>query len=174
MKASKRAKIENRLKKLRKRFGADINEDSLDKDFTGITSDDLGCIGVRTFFTGEIFWVGREGWQGCGGFYTNTTRDHHPGLVLRKQMMQYQPVEMVPGSKRQYPYLADKQPATLFQPETDITWKIPGRDRPDEQFFVLEYRRPVARTHISFSLGRLQHADTVRLQTVMRKIEQHP
>lgn len=172
MKASRSVAVEKRLKKLRKRFASMLHEKDLDKDFAEITADDNAHIADRTFFAGEIFWVEREGWQGCGGFHTNASRDHHPGLVVRKQGQPHQPVAMVPGSTKQYRYLKNGRPAACFHPEKNIAWKISNRDHPSEQYYVLDYRRPVARSHIGFPLGRLQHSDTIRLQRAVQRIEQ--
>lgn len=157
----------SRLERLRERFSCDYQVRDVDKDERFVTSTRPEHMHDRTFFLGEIFWVGRLGWHGCGGFGANGSRDHHPGAVCRKQVRGCKPVDMVPGSTKLREQLENGAEAHIFSPAGKIKWDGEDRGGPETQFFVLDYVRPVPRLYIGRKLGRLQHKDQMRLQNAL-------
>ncbi len=165
----KNSRVRERLEKLRERFPLVKSEQDGDKDFQHLTGTDLALLPQRSFFLGEMFWVLRAGWSGCGGFETNLSRDTHPGLVVKKQYDAFKPVDMVPGSKKEDNRPMNGNPAYLFSPRSELKWTNEKIEHPERQYFVLNYWRPVSRVHLSFYLGRLDYPDQMALQECMRE-----
>ena len=163
----------NRLDELRQRVRHGTRNAKFNKDLEHITSDLKSDIQIRTFFVGEIFWVEREGWKGCGGFYSNTAKEHHPGLVTRKTHSPYSPVDMVPGSSSEEARYWNQQQCIYFDPQEAIKLTY-ERDTPETQYYVLDYHRPVARDYMSGHLGNLRFGDIQRLQQALRKTPPTP
>ncbi len=165
--------IKYRLNELRARVSHGNRNARFDKDLENITSDRADDIPLRTFFAGEIFWVERLGWPGCGGFYTNLKKKHHPGLVTCKNTAPYSPIEMIPGSTSETAKYWNQEHQNYFEPQDSIK-PTTEREQPEQQFFVLDYQRPVARTHIEAHLGTLCFKDIQRLQQSLRKWTNQP
>ncbi len=159
---------EKRLAHLRQRFPTATKTNQADKDHSSVTSADKTHISDRTFYLGEIFWVKRKGWHACGGFETNTSRLHHPGLVVLKQANPVNSVRMVPGTTKLRQW-GRKEPH-IFSNAEDIKWKSSPEKVPDMQFFILDYWRPVCRRYIGAMLARLAHVDQCRLQDEMKEL----
>lgn len=158
-------RVQARLAHLRRVFPTAPDVCHVDKDFDSVTAPEM--VAERTFFLGEIFWVEREGWRGCGGFHTNPTRLHHPGLVVKKQSAPHRPVDMVPGTTMPKARLEDGRETHLFCPSEAPKWTVPEADHPELQVYVLDYWRPVPRRHVAGFLARLLYLDRQKLQEDM-------
>ena len=111
------------------------------------------------YMVGSIWWVRRQGWFGCGGFYTNESRLHHPGLVLRESRTPTEKlVIMAPGTSREMTAHAAQQ-RMFFCPQNVTT----GETNPKRQTFVMKYRQPVHKSYVADRLTSLSEQDRNRL-----------
>jgi len=142
------------LRKLREEFPIKVGLRQVDHDYGHITSTRREHLPQRKFFLGEIFWAGRHS---LGEFGDSRPRPvggpYLAGLVTRSQGRPFEPVELAPSANRAPTNLDE----LCFQP---LEWPA---ELKAGIFFVLPYRRPVAREDLGGHLATLSPKDKQRL-----------
>jgi len=152
-------RVAERLRRLRERFGEDVREHQVDHDHDNITSTKRDLISVRTFYLGEIWWAER---YALGNQRSHREGGSHiPALVTRREAQASAPIEMAPSAQR--------APADIDE-LCFCTRELPEGLR-EETWFLLPYRRPVARHAIGAPMGSISAAEKQWLAQMILKFE---
>lgn len=160
---STRHRSNERLRRLRERFGPDVRAHEVDHDEDHLTSTHPRFSPVRTFFLGQVWWVDRAALGDRRPYREGSS--HLPALVTRKQEISGAPVECAPSGRGRSGQAGG---AEVFVP-ADCMERLST-----ETVFHLLYRRPVSRAAFSADVGKISGSDLQRLSAQLERLRRDP